>query len=505
MLRNIFTVGFATSLTRLLGFVRDMLIAMTFGVSVIADAFIVAFRLPNLLRRVYAEGALNAGFIPSFEKVKATTGNDEALRFSSEIYSGFTWLVLIVLAIFLIFTPQLIALFAPGFTGDMFELTVLLTRISIFFLLFSSMAAVLAGLLNARGAFIATSFAPLTLNLVMPLVLGLALYWGNIALPRIAFWLAISVSIAGFLQFLWLVLVLRAQKSMLALTFPRWNERVKACFWLAAPALIASSVAQLNVLLGTIIASLNSSGVAYLYYADRLYQLPLGILSVALGVVMLSDMAKDWQGGLISSVIENHKAGLILAFALAIPSAIGLYMGAEAIISTLFERGAFGANESRVTALVLKALAIGLPSFVAIKVTSNVFFAKMDNKTPLIAALLGFLVNGIASYLLHLRFGVIGVAYATSLSGFVSLIYLWVVLARQNLLQFTHDFYVSIFKIVGVSLIMALILWFSPFLLHLTPLKFVNLGFYIGFGMIVYCALIWFSRALPLDLLRLKR
>lgn len=457
--QNLFTVGVATAFTRILGFVRDMLIASTLGTGIIADAFILAFRLPNLARRIFAEGAFNAGFIPLYERIKRKRGNQQALLFTGEIIVCFMSIVVILALLAIFFLPWLFSFFVYHASDP--TLTILLTRLAFPFLIFSTLAAIYAALLNAEEHFTVAAFAPLLLNILLVAVLLL-----NPA--PIGVWLATTVSLAGALQALLLYATLKRVGFSPLVQKPFLTPRVKKAFLLAIPGLIAGGLAQLNVLVGTLIATTATAAVSHLYYADRLYQLPLSIVATALGVVLLKEMMTT------KDKAENHNRALEMALALGLPAACGLYFSSEAIITLLFQRGAFSSHDTFETAKSLKAYAWGLPFFVMMKVSSNVFFANSDTKTPMIIGVIGLLCNAFLAYILMGKYGAAGVAHATSLAGVITaLIMLFWLSFRPD-----HLFCYRLVQIIFAASLMSFLLYAVHLSIFLTiPLSIL---IYVG-------------------------
>jgi putative peptidoglycan lipid II flippase len=457
--KNLFTVGIATALTRVLGFVRDMLIASTLGTGVIADAFILAFRLPNLARRVFAEGAFNAGFIPLYERIKKRRGNKQALLFTGEIIVCFMSVVVLLSLIAILFLPWLFPIFVHHASDP--ALTLLLTRLAFPFLIFSTLAAIYAALLNAKERFSMAAFAPLLLNIMLVAVLLLS--------PApIGVWLAVTVSVAGALQALMLYGALKRVGLSPLYRKPFMTPRVKKAFFLAIPGLIAGGLSQLNVLVGTLIATTATAAVSHLYYADRLYQLPLSVVATALGVVLLKDMMTS------KDKTESHNRALEVALGLGIPAACGLYFASDAIIALLFQRGAFSAQDTLETAKALKAYAWGLPFFVMIKASSNVFFANNDTKTPMMIGLVGLFCNALLAVYLMGHFGAAGVAHATSSAGVITamLMLFWLSFKPDRL------FFMRILQIIFAAILMSLLIYFINLSIFLTiPLSiFIYVG-----------------------------
>jgi putative peptidoglycan lipid II flippase len=434
LLRNFFTVGAATALSRVLGFGRDMLMAAALGTGPVADAFFVAFRFPNLFRRVFAEGAFNAAFVPLFARRLEVEGKDAARQFAEQALAGLLFILLVLTALAQIAMPLLMFGLAPGFSTDpaKFDLAVLLTRICFPYLIFVSLLALVSGLLNALGRFAAAAFAPALLNVVLIGVLALILWLDLADSPRAGVFLAWGVFFGGIVQ---LVLVLaEARRLGMApgLVKPVINDDMRKLVRLAIPGVIAGGITQINILVGTIIASLQAGAVSYLYYADRIYQLPLGIVGIAIGVVLLPDIARRLQGGEETTALRQQNRALEFAMLLTLPAAAALFLVPGEIISGLFERGAFDAAASAATAPALAAFALGLPGFVLIKVFSPGFFAREDTRTPMKFAAVNAVLNIALSLALFPFLAHVGIAIATAIAGTVNAVLLGVTLYRRG-------------------------------------------------------------------------
>jgi putative peptidoglycan lipid II flippase len=435
LLGSIATVGSYTMLSRILGFARDILIAAMLGAGPVADAFFVAFKLPNFFRRLFAEGAFNAAFIPLFTARLTEDGHDVARRFAEEVFAVLVVTLLLLCTAIQIAMPWAMHVFAPGFVGDpeRFDLTVELTRITFPYLLFISLVSQLGGILNSLGRFAAAAATPILLNvsLIAAIVAltpvletaGHALAWGVFA--------------AGVIQFLWLIEACRRAGMTFRLPRPRINERVKWLLILILPGAIGAGVVQINLLIGIIIASLLPTGsVSYLYYADRIYQLPLGVIGVAVGTALLPLLSRQLRAGEEADAMASLNRALEFALFLSLPAAAALIVMPGPIVSVLFERGAFDAEAARATAEALIAFSIGVPAYVLVKVLAPGFFAREDTATPVkIAALCVALNIGLSvalmGPLLH-----VGIALAQAISSWVNAILLAVFLRRGGHLAF---------------------------------------------------------------------
>jgi putative peptidoglycan lipid II flippase len=439
------TVGGLTALSRVLGFVRDILIAATLGSGAVADAFFVAFRFPNLFRRLFAEGAFNAAFVPLFAKELEGGGREAARAFAEEAMAGLACLVLAIIAASEIAMPVLMFVLAPGFSAnpEKFDLAVLLTRITMPYLLCMSLVALLSGVLNALGKFVESSSVSIVLNLTMMAATGVALAIGLRSEPTAGVVQAWGVCVAGFLQ-LWLLADgVRRNRLTPRLRWPRLSAGVRRLISLGVPGVVAGGVTQLNIVIGTVIASLQSGAVSHLYYADRIYQLPLAIVGIAVGVVLLPDVSRHLRAGNIAAVLDSQNRSLEFAMLLTLPASLALAVIPTQIISVLFERGAFTAADTPPTAYALGVFALGLPAFIVIKVLSPAYFAREDTKTPMLYAALSLSANtlgSIALFFLFRRVGLmphLGIAVATTLGGWLNAGLLYATLVRRR--QFLAD------------------------------------------------------------------
>lgn len=422
LLRNFVTVGGATMASRILGFVRDVMIAAFAGAGPVADAFFVAFRLPNLFRRLFAEGAFNSAFVPLFARALEEQGDAGARRFAGEIIAALLWTLLALTAVALLAMQGLVFLLAPGFTEDpgKFELAVLLSRTTFPYLLCMSLVACLSGILNTYRRFAAAAFAPVILNLVMIAVLTGIWYAGLEPGTMLGVVLASGVAVAGFAQLALLVGAVRHMGFSVPILRPRLTAGVRRLCRLGVPGVLAGGITQINIVVGTVIASTQAGAVSYLYYADRIYQLPLGVVGIAIGVVLLPDLSRSLRAGENGQANGTLNRAMEFALALTLPATIALIAVPEPIVSVLYQRGEFGAEAASATTAALIAFAFGLPAFVLNKVFSPGFFAREDTVTPMWFAGIGMAVNVIGALALAPFLGHVGIALATSLAGWVN-------------------------------------------------------------------------------------
>jgi len=405
--------------SRILGFTRDILIAASLGASPVADAFFIAFKLPNFLRRLFAEGAFNAAFVPLFAGTLEKDGKAAAKQFAEEVLAVLLWVLLILVIVGQIVMPWLMYGLAPGFADDpdKFELTIQLTRLAFPYILFISLVSLFGGMLNSLYRFAAAAATPILLNLcLIGALLGLS-QWTET--PGHA--LAIGVSVGGVAQFVWLAVAASRAGMSLRLRRPRLTPRVRRLLKIAAPAALGAGVAQVNLVVDVMIASLLPAGsVSYLYYADRVNQLPVGVVGVAVGTALLPLLARKVRAGDKKGAETSQSRAIEAALLLTLPAAAALMVIAGPTIAVLFERGAFGAVQSSSTAAALVAYSAGLPAFVLIKVLVPGFFARENTATPMRIAVICLTVNVALNLILMGPLGHVGIALATSISAWLN-------------------------------------------------------------------------------------
>ncbi len=431
--RSFFTVGGLTLLSRIMGFLRDILAAAVLGTGPVADAFYVAFRFPNLFRRLFGEGAFNSAFVPLFASKFEGEGPDQARAFASQAMSGLAFVLILLSAVAMIAMPWLMYLLAPGFSGtpDKFELAVRLTQITFPYLLCMSLVALMSGVLNTVGRFAESSSVSIVLNAVLTMSMLISIWLGFKAEPAAGYIQAWGVFIAGFLQLALLMWGLQRAGLTLKIGRPRWNVDMKKLVALGIPGVIAGGITQVNIAIGTVIASLQDGAVSHLYYADRLYELPLAIVGIAIGVVLLPDVSRHLRAGNHTAVMDSQNRSLEFAMLLTVPAAVALFVVPAEIVRVLFERGAFTATDTPYTAEALRIFALGLPAFVLIKVFSPAFFARQDTRTPMRFAAWSLTANTLGSVGLFFLFRHLGwmphlgIAVATTLGGWMNALLLY--------------------------------------------------------------------------------
>lgn len=434
LFRNFFSVGAWTLVSRVFGLVRDALMAAVLGVGPAADAFNAAFRFPNLFRRLFAEGAFNTAFVPMFSGALEQQGEDGAKLLASKIMSWLVAMLVVVTILVEIFMPQIMVAFVPGFVDDQqkFDLTVMLTRIMFPYLACMSLMAAYGAILNSLGRFFAAAFAPVLLNIVnISALIPLATFW--VQDPEGAtVWVALATMLGGIAQ-LWLVWVAIERTGFRPdFRFPRFDPEVRRFWVLAVPAILTGGITQINIFVGTIIASGADSTISILSYADRLYQLPLGIIGIAIGTVLLPELSRHLKGGREADALASQEQSLFISMLLTMPAAAALIGMSEPIVRLLFERGAFDALATKQTAEALVAFSAGLPAYVLIRVLQPGFFAREDTVTPTIFAGVSVAANIGISLLLFPSMLHVGIAIATAVSSWINVVLLAVTLAVRG-------------------------------------------------------------------------
>lgn len=434
LLRIIATIGALTGVSRVFGFVRDVLMAALLGAGPVADAFFVALRFPNLFRSLFAEGAFSAAFVPIFVGLLTAEGRARALIFAEQALSVVTAVLLGFVLLVQVFMPAAITLLAPGFVGTpAFELAVEFSRLTFPYLLFVSLTALQGGILNALGRFAAPAATPILLNLS----LITALLGTGPLLPTLGHALAWGVVAGGILQFLWLLGSLGREGVWLRLPWPRFTPEIVRLLKRALPVAFGAGVYQVNVLAGTVLASLLPAGsVSYLFYADRLNQLPYGIIGVAVSTALLPVLARQVRMGETEAALHSQNRALEFAFFLMLPAAAALFILSEPIIDVLFRRGAFGPEEVRQTAAALAAYAVGLPALMLVKALTPGFYAREDTRTPVKIGVACAALNVAAAAALMLPLAHVGIALAGGLANWMNAALLAIVLWRRGHLRF---------------------------------------------------------------------
>jgi len=459
MIGRMFTVGGLTLLSRLTGFARDILLAAVLGAGPVADAFFVALRLPNHFRAIFAEGAFNAAFVPAYARILATGGTISAKLFADRIFTLLFASQVLVLVVALLFTPTVISLLAPGFSQDpeRFRLAVELTRITFPYLLLVTLVTLYGGILNALQRFAAAAAAPVLLNLSMMATLAFAVSFTSAG--HAAAW---GVLVAGVLEALLVGGDALRNGVMAVFRRPHWDDDVKSFFMALGPATIGSAGLQIALFADTIIASFLSAGaLSALYYADRLNQLPIGVIGIAAGTVVLPEMARRIAVGDETGARQAQNRAIELTLLLSIPCIVAFLLVPDLIMRALFMRGAFTAAAAASAGQTLAAYAIGLLPFVLVRSVIATFLARGDTATPVKAALTAVAVNVAfkAVFFYMTSLAQVGLALATTIGAWLNLgLVIWFA-ARQGRMEFDGSLRRSVARLAAAGIALAVVLW----------------------------------------------
>lgn len=418
--RSILTVGGWTLLSRGAGFARDMMMAAYLGAGPVADAFNVAFSLPNMFRRFFAEGAFNMAFVPMY--AKKLEGGEDATGFAQDAFNGLAAILIVFSVLGTLAMPWLVWAMASGFAGDArFDLAVLYGQIGFSYILFISLVALLSGVLNAHGHFTEAGFVPVLLNLIFIAAMLLAVWAGwDMGLT-----LAWTVPVTGIAQLAFTWVAARRIGFRFHLRLPRMTPELRHLAMIAAPAVLSGGVVQINLLVGRQVASYTEGAVSWLVYADRLYQLPLGVVGIAIGTVLLPDLSRRLRAGDAAGGRDSFNRGTEFALMLTVPCAVALMIIALPLTQVLYQRGAFGAEDARATALALAIYGAGLPAFVLHKVLQPLFYAREDSRSPFRYAVVSMVLNAAIAVGLMPLMGFAAAALATTLAGWIMVAQLW--------------------------------------------------------------------------------
>jgi putative peptidoglycan lipid II flippase len=490
MLGRIFTVGGYTLLSRLTGFARDIMLAAILGAGPAADAFFIALRLPNHFRAIFAEGAFNAAFVPAYAHVHGKGGNTSAKLFADRIFTLLFLSQVLLLVVALLFMPQAISLLAPGFSDDpaQRQLAIELTRITFPYLLLITLVTLYGGMLNVMHRFASAAAAPIFLNLSMMLTLALAAWF-----PSAGHAAAWGVLISGLLQYLLLAADTARHGGLPKFTALRLDDDVRAFFAALGPATLGSMGTQVALFADTIIATFLPAGaLSALYYADRLNQLPIGVIGIAIGTVLLPDMSRRLTSRDDDGATASQRRAFEFTLLFSVPFVAAFLTVPDIIMRAMFARGAFTRTDAAAAAATLAAYAVGLIPFVLIRSAVATFYARKDTTTPVKAALTGVAVNVVLKFALVGALSQIGLALATAVGAWVNLLLVIGFAVRAKYLEFDRAFRVSLVKFAAAGAVLAVALWSSG---RLAPLLVpdlsgmrdeVTLGCLILTGAVVY-------------------
>ena len=506
IIKSTSTFSFYTLISRLLGYLRDILIAIFLGSGPLADAFFVAFRIPNTFRRLFAEGTFNAAFVPSYSS-QLSIGKKSADKFATSIFSILTIILLFLVLVIEMIMPFFVFLIAPGFDSDLekMNLAITLTRLTFPFLIFVSLSSFFSGILNSHNKFAAASAAPKILNILLISILIFSNYLGD----KLVFYLSLGVSLAGLLQLSFLYFFVK-KYFLPKISFKfKINKKIKIFFKKLLPSIFSSGVTQINILVGTIIASFEASAVSYLYYADRIYQINLAIAGIAIGTVILPQLSKHLQNNKFKKVEMIQNKSLELSLFLSLPASVAILIASNEIISSLFGYGSFDNESVSNSAKALFYFALGLPAFSLIKVFSSFMFARHDTKTPFYLSLISVIINIIISLSFFNTIGFIIIPIATSIASWFNAAALYLFLSYNGYYNFRNSVFFNILKIFISTILMGLFFKFliQNFKLYLEygfQYKIVSLLIIVSLTLIFYVTVSILIKAFKISDIKLK-
>ena len=506
LIKSTSTFSFFTFISRILGYIRDFLIAITLGSGPLSDAFFVAFRIPNTFRRLFSEGTFNAAFVPSYSSELKKSKN-KANTFANQIFNILLLGLLAVVILIEIFMPLFIKAIAPGFSvnSDKFDLAIILTRITFPFLFFISLASFFSAILNSHNKFGIAAAAPIILNIILIIILLLDLGFGD----QIVVQLSYGVSIAGFLQ-LFLLFIFVKKKFTPIISFKlNIDNKVKFFFKKLLPSIFSSGVTQINILIGTIIASFEVNAVSYLYYADRIYQINLAIAGIAIGTVLLPNLSKHLTTKNIGKINLIQDKSIELSFFLSLPAMLALVVASEQITSSLFGYGSFDKISVINSSKALYYFAFGLPAFALIKILSAFLFARQNTKTPFYFSLVSVIINILISVVYFNKIGFIIIPIATTISSWINVVLLYFYLSSRKYFVFNQNLIFSILKISCSSFLAIYSFYlilnnFSELFAYESSLKFIFMITSVLIVGIIYLFISLLTKAFKLTDIKLK-
>ena len=506
LIKSTTTFSFFTLISRILGYFRDVLIAIYLGSGPIADAFFVAFRIPNTFRRLFSEGSFNAAFVPSYSS-ELVLGKKKSQKFANKIFNLLLASLFLIVLIIEIFMPSFVFIIAPGFSADSdkLDLTISLTRITFPFLLFVSLSSFFSAILNSHNKFAAASAAPIVLNIFLILIMFFQSYLND----QLVFYLSYAVTFAGIVQLIFLFFFIR-KFYFPSITFNfKIDNKVKLFFKKLLPSIFSSGVTQINILVGTIIASFQASAVSYLYYADRIYQINLAIAGIAIGTVLLPNLSKYIQSKNKKKIDFIQNKALELSLFLSLPATLALLIASEEITSSLFGYGSFDSLSVKNSSIALFYFALGLPAFSIIKIFSNFLFARHNTKIPFYFSILSVIINIIISVYFFSKIGFIIIPIATTISSWVNALLLLIYLTNKEYFSITLNLVKSFFKIALSTFLTSyifynLIKFFSENLTYNSEYKLVTIILLVIATFIIYILISILTKAFKISDIQLK-
>jgi len=494
LIKPFLTMSGLTFVSKILGFFRDILIATFVGAGFIADVFFVAFKLPNFFRRLFAEGAFSAAFVPIFSSILKKNGKSKALQFGSEVLSLLFFILFLVIIIFEFLMPVVVYFLAPGFAQDPAKLNLLieLSRITFPYLFFISLVSLYTGVLNSFNKFAIGAASPILLNLTFIIFI---FCFGEIFETK-GHMLSWAVFFAGLFQLVFLIFGIFKNNLEIFFVKPKFSKYIKKLFKLIIPGAIGAGVIQINLLIDIILASfLNTGSISYLYYAERINQLPIALIGVALGTVLLPTLSKQISQNEKNKALYTQNRAIEFCLLLAIPASVAIFIIAEPIIGSFFERGEFSATDKVLSAKALQAFAIGVPAYVLVKILTPIFFARQNTVTPVKIAIFCVFINFLFNIILMQFYQHVGIAIATAISSWVNCILLFYILLESNEIVFDKTLKINLKKILIINIIFAiLIFYFKDFINIFSNYKFLNLSIFVLISISVYVLLLSFFK-----------
>ena len=490
ILKSFSLMSVFTFLSRILGYARDLLFAFIFGASSSADSFLLAFRLPNLFRRLFAEGAISNALVPIYLDIKKKSSKKIAQSFYNSVFNYLIIILLIVTVLAEIFMRDIISFLAPGFNEDLVNKTTFLALIMFPYLILISISSFIGALLNANGRFAMWAFSPIILNLGMIIALSISYYY--FAIPELV--LSWAVIFSGILQLLLMIFWSLKTKIKIKFSKPRISKNIKKFFSLLIPNILAGGILQINQFIGVIFASSIVGAISWLYYADRIVQLPLGIFIVSISTILLTTLSNQNVKKQKKNADQQIEFACLLMFCLTLLCMVGLIALSDLIVDVLFKRGKFGLGDVLATSDAIVMYSIGLPAFGFIKIFSVIFFSEKNTLIPFLISTLSMLVNLLLLVLLVGSLGHLGIALSLSLASYFNVIALYVFLRKKKYWKINKGFYKKIFKIL-ISSFMTYILLITSYMLVLYSDYFSLSGFMskiITLGVLIILAIIAF-------------
>tara|TARA_B100001250_G_scaffold23095_1_gene19412 strand:+ start:16 stop:1545 length:1530 start_codon:yes stop_codon:yes gene_type:complete len=506
LIKSTSTFTFFTLISRVLGYFRDVLIAIYLGSGPLADAFFVAFRIPNTFRRLFSEGTFNAAFVPSYSS-EFILGKKRSKNFANKIFNLLLISLFLIVLIIEIFMPSFIFVIAPGFNenSDKLDLTIALTRITFPFLLFVSLSSFFSAILNSHNKFAAASAAPIILNIFLILVLFFQSYLND----QLVFFLSYAVTFAGIVQLIFLLFYVRKfYFPTISFNF-KIDNKVRLFFNKLLPSIFSSGVTQINILVGTIIASFQASAVSYLYYADRIYQINLAIAGIAIGTILLPNLSKHIQSKNKNKVYFIQNKALELCLFLSLPATVSLLIASEEITSSLFGYGSFDYLSVKNSANALFYFAFGLPAFSMIKIFSSFLFARHNTKIPFYFSVFSVISNILISVSFFNKIGFIIIPIATTISSWLNVLLLIFYLNNKNYFSLNFVFYKSFLKIILSTILtsyifLTLLNFFSNNLNYHSEYKLITIIFLVIVTFVIYILISLITKAFKISDIKLK-